>query len=128
MPASSPLIDFSCQDKTTQLPRAKRVKMASERIVIVGVGALGTRVAELLVRAGARQLILIDDDTVEASNLPRQTLFTESDVGKKKAVVAAERLRAIDGKASVTVEAVRLDAKNAERLLRGAAIVMDCVD
>ena len=60
-------------------------KLSKSRVAIVGLGALGTAAADRLCRAGVGLLRLIDDDVVELSNLQRQTLYTESDVGGAKA-------------------------------------------
>ncbi|MEM3585847.1 MAG: ThiF family adenylyltransferase [Candidatus Jordarchaeaceae archaeon] len=67
-------------------------KLKQSTVLLAGVGALGSMVAVLLALAGVGKLILIDMDTVELSNLNRQLLFTESDVGEFKAKVAAKKL------------------------------------
>lgn len=64
------------------------------RVLLVGAGGLGSPVARLLVRAGVGHLTLFDDDAVDVSNLQRQTLYTDADVGRPKAVAAAESLHA----------------------------------
>ena len=65
------------------------------KVAIVGVGALGSVAAELLTRAGVGWIVLIDRDSVELSNLQRQSLFTEDDVGKMKAIQAKKHLERI---------------------------------
>ena len=67
-------------------------KLKNATIAILGVGALGTVTAELLARSGIGKLILIDRDVIELSNLQRQTLFDEADIGRSKAVVAKEKM------------------------------------
>ncbi|HTW22461.1 MAG TPA: ThiF family adenylyltransferase [Candidatus Baltobacteraceae bacterium] len=98
--------------------------------VVAGCGALGTVVANLLVRAGVGRIRVIDRDFVEASNLQRQTLFEEADArdALPKAVAAERRLRAINS--SVQIEGVVADItpKNAAELLSGFSAVLDGTD
>ena len=105
-------------------------KLLSSRAVIVGVGALGSFHAAALARAGVGQIVVIDRDYVEYSNLQRQWLFEESDADQMlpKAVAARNRLSAIN--IDVNVEAIVADmtSENAERLLSGADIILDGCD
>jgi adenylyltransferase/sulfurtransferase len=96
---------------------AGQAKLASSHAIIVGVGALGCGVAELLVRAGVGKLTLIDRDIVEATNLQRQCLYAERDLDAPKVEAAARRLAEIDS--AVTIHAIAADfsASSAERLL-----------
>src|SRR5271167_4419004 len=84
-------------------------KLLASSAVIVGCGALGTVVANLLVRAGVGRLRIIDRDFVEPSNLQRQTLFEESDAREAlpKAVAAERKLRSINS--SVGIEGTVAD-------------------
>ncbi|MGC1186246.1 MAG: ThiF family adenylyltransferase [Candidatus Acidiferrales bacterium] len=98
--------------------------------VLVGCGALGTAVANLLVRAGLGRLRIVDRDFVEPSNLQRQTLFTESDAREAlpKAIAAERRLSEINS--GVRVEGVVADLRpsNVEELLGGFPLVLDAAD
>lgn len=100
------------------------------KAVLVGCGALGTGVANLLVRAGVGVLRIIDRDFVEHSNLQRQTLFEEADAREAlpKAVAAERRLRAINS--GVRVEGVVADVtpKNAVELLSDFGLILDGTD
>jgi adenylyltransferase/sulfurtransferase len=107
--------------RQTLLPQigvAGQAKLAAARVLVVGCGALGTTLAEQLVRAGVGFLRIADRDFVELTNLQRQVLFDESDArdGTPKAVAAARRLSAIDS--SVVIEPVVTDvhAGNLETL------------
>ena len=71
-------------------------KLQQSAVAIIGIGALGTVATELLARSGIGTLILIDRDVIELSNLQRQTLFDEADVGRSKAVVAKEKIAQIN--------------------------------
>jgi adenylyltransferase/sulfurtransferase len=103
--------------------------LAQATFVIVGAGGLGSPVALALALAGAGRLVLVDDDAVELSNLPRQILFRTEDVGRAKAAAAkAALLRR--GRAPASVEAIiaRFDAQTAAPLLHDATVVIDGSD
>lgn len=102
-------------------------KISHAIVGIIGMGALGTVAAELLARAGIRKLILIDRDVVEESNLQRQTLYEEKDVGRSKVVAAKERLQKINRALTIEIHAVHLNAGNIE-VLEGANLILDCTD
>jgi adenylyltransferase/sulfurtransferase len=97
---------------------------------VVGVGATGAAAASLLVRAGVGRVTLIDRDFVEASNLQRQMLFDEEDarLAMPKAEAARRHLERINSGVRVTAEVADLVPGNAEELLDGAGIVLDCTD
>lgn len=99
-----------------QVGRAGQDRLAAARVLLVGCGALGTVLADALVRAGVGFLRIVDRDVVEPTNLQRQTLFAEADVDQPKAVAAYNRLRQINS--GVAIEAVVADvfAGNAEQL------------
>jgi molybdopterin/thiamine biosynthesis adenylyltransferase len=102
----------------------------ASRVVVVGCGALGSSLAETMVRAGAASVRVVDRDYVEPSNLQRQSLFEERDAtdGLPKAVAAERRLRALNS--DVLVEGVVADVSgdNAPALLAGASLVLDGTD
>ncbi|MEH7546463.1 ThiF family adenylyltransferase [Neobacillus vireti] len=105
-------------------------KMLKGRVAIIGAGALGTVIANHLVRSGVGYLKLIDRDLVEWSNLQRQILYTEEDARMQlpKAVAAQKRLLGINS--TVTVDAVIADLTldNAEDLLSGMDAIVDGTD
>jgi len=105
-------------------------RLMDSSAVLVGCGALGTSLANLMVRAGLGRLRIIDRDFVEESNLQRQTLFEESDAREAlpKAVAAQRRLRAVNS--SVAVEGVVADLTpgNAAELLSGFPLILDGTD
>ncbi len=96
--------------------------------VIVGIGALGTVAAELLARAGIGRLTLIDRDIIEATDLQRQSLYSESDTGKPKANVAARRLGKINSEIEIAPVAVDIDWKNIGKVIGRPDIILDCTD
>lgn len=107
-------------------PGQKRLR--ESRVAVVGVGGLGSPVALYLAAAGVGKITLIDDDDVALSNLQRQILFTSSDTGKPKAVVAADHLRARNPHVEITPICQRLDTDNAGELLADSDLVFDGCD
>ena len=105
-------------------------KLLVSSVVLAGCGALGTVVANLLVRAGVGRLRIIDRDFVEPSNLQRQSLFEESDARESlpKAVAAERRLRAINSDVRVEGVVADLTPANARELLVGFPLILDGTD
>ncbi len=105
-------------------------RLLEGRAALVGCGALGTSLANLLVRAGLGHLRIIDRDFVEPSNLQRQTLFDEADArdALPKAVAAERRLRAINSDVRVEGMVGDLGPRNAEELLAGFPLILDGTD
>ncbi len=96
--------------------------------MIVGMGALGSSAGATLVRAGVGRVLLIDRDLVELHNLQRQVLYDEDDLGRPKAIAAAEHLRRANSSVEVEAQAADLNPSNAEEILEGADIVLDGTD
>lgn len=105
----------------------KQKKLADSSIIIAGVGGLGCSVAEVLSRAGIGKLILIDKDEVEDSNLNRQILFDQNDIGKPKAEIAKQKLQTINPELKIEVfQQDILDLKNLH--LPHFNGIADCLD
>jgi bacteriocin biosynthesis cyclodehydratase domain-containing protein len=83
-------------------PTVAQHKLAQSTVGLIGTGGIGSNVATLLAAAGVGHLVVSDGDTVELSNLTRQTLYTEESVGRLKVEVAAARLREINSEVKVT--------------------------
>lgn len=105
-----------------------QARLAMGRVLIVGCGALGCAQADMLARAGVGHVRIVDRDVVEPTNLQRQTLFAQADVGKAKALAAAERLAAVNP--DITLEPVAADftSDHAEALARDAGVIVDGTD
>jgi molybdopterin/thiamine biosynthesis adenylyltransferase len=105
-------------------------RLRSAHAAIVGVGATGAATASLLARAGVGRLTLIDRDFVESSNLQRQMLFDEDDAlqALPKAEAARRHLHRINSNIEVTASITDLVPTNAEDLLSGADLILDCTD
>lgn len=102
--------------------------LAKAHVVLVGVGGIGSPALQYLAGAGIGKLTVIDDDTVEPSNLQRQTLFSECDAGKQKAELAALWVQEFDSSAEVHWHAERLYRENAAGLIDSADLVLDGCD
>jgi tRNA A37 threonylcarbamoyladenosine dehydratase len=98
------------------------------RVVVVGLGGVGTWVAEALARTGVGGLTLIDLDHVSESNTNRQIHALDPEYGRAKVLAMAERVQAINPGAAVVAVEEFLGPENAARLLQGADLVVDCID
>lgn len=103
-------------------------KLMDGTVAVVGLGALGSAASLYLAAAGVGRLILIDDDRVERSNLNRQVLYGDVDVGHPKAERAAAALERLNPTIDVVPHRQRLRADNAASLLRDADVALDCLD
>ena len=103
-------------------------KLSDARILIVGLGGLGSPAALYLAAAGAGTLLLADDDKLHISNLQRQILYRSSDTGTSKATLAAEALRALNP--SITLYAIndRIGVSDQDELPARPTLVLDCSD
>jgi bacteriocin biosynthesis cyclodehydratase domain-containing protein len=121
---------YSRQILFSEIGEAGQQLLLESSAVMVGCGALGTALANLLVRAGVGKLRIVDRDFVEPSNLQRQTLFEESDAQEAlpKAVAAERRLRAINSGVSIEGIVADVSPKNAEELLSGFPLILDGTD
>ncbi len=117
------------QDYNTLLLGEEGVDILRQlRFMVVGLGGLGSFVAQELVRLGAKNLLLVDNDRVDRSNLNRQILYDQSDVGKSKAFVAAKKLKKISPDIKVEAFDTRLNKVNGSYLINRCDIVLDCTD
>lgn len=121
---------YSRQIRFGPIGPAGQEKLRLSRIGVAGMGALGTVIADQLVRAGIGLVRFIDRDSVDYSNLQRQTLFDEIDARENlpKAVAAERKLRSVNS--SVRIEAVvdDLNGTNVEDWIRGLDLVLDGLD
>jgi len=103
-------------------------KLGKSRVLVLGVGALGSVAADLLARAGVGHLRLVDRDVVERTNLQRQTLYAEADVDHPKAEAAAKRLVAVNSEIEIEAIAKDFNARTYADLLKGVDLVIDGTD
>jgi molybdopterin/thiamine biosynthesis adenylyltransferase len=107
---------------------AAQERLRSAGAIVVGAGALGSPVCLYLAAAGVGRIGVVDDDVVELSNLHRQPLHFTPDIGIPKAQNAAVKLGALNPEVQVDPYPARLEAENAEAILAGADVVLDCSD
>lgn len=119
---------YSRQISLPEIGEGGQEKLHKARVLIVGAGGLGSPAALYLAGAGVGTIGLADDDTVGISNLQRQVLYTENEVGQLKVHCAAQRLRALNGNIEVHAYPFRLNRENARRLIADYDIVVDGCD
>lgn len=121
---------YSRQILFVELGEQGQGRLLGSRAVIVGCGALGSFHAAAFARAGVGEIVLIDRDYVESSNLQRQWLFDEADAEQAmpKAAAAAAKLHAINSAVRIEPRIVDLTAENAEELLLPAGVILDGTD
>ncbi len=118
---------YSRQVLLQEIGAEGQLLLQRKKVAIVGIGALGTVSSELLARAGVGSLLLVDRDVIEESNLQRQVLFDEDDLGKSKAAAAREKLEKINQHILIETKAIHLNNKNIG-FLKEMDLVLDCTD
>ncbi|MEQ8311825.1 MAG: HesA/MoeB/ThiF family protein [Sphingopyxis sp.] len=111
-----------------QFGGAGQAKLKAAHVAIVGAGGIGCPAITYLAAAGVGRLTIIDHDYVELSNLQRQPLFTDADIGAPKAEIAAAAARRINSHVIAEARVARIDAGNAEAMLAGASLILDGCD
>ena len=119
---------YARQIMMKEIGEAGQQKLADASVLVVGCGGLGTPVLYYLTAMGIGHLGICDGDKVALSNLNRQLLYTTADIGKPKAVTAAQRLLALNPKLKTSVYDCFLNAKIAGNIVPGYDIVVDCLD
>jgi molybdopterin/thiamine biosynthesis adenylyltransferase len=121
---------YARQMRLAEIGEEGQHKLLAARVALIGCGALGTHIADSVVRAGVGHVRIVDRDFIELNNLQRQSLFDEADVarGLPKAVAAADKLRPIN--AQVEVESVVADVNpdNVLELIGDVDLVLDGTD
>lgn len=105
-----------------------QARLHKARVLLVGVGGLGAPISLYLTGAGIGHLGIVDDDVVSMSNLHRQVLYTEAEIGQPKAECAAHRLHALNSDVDITPYACRLTEDNADRIAGAYDIIVDGCD
>jgi len=103
-------------------------KLSKSKVVILGVGGLGGYVVEMLTRIGVGNLILVDFDKFETTNLNRQIISREDNLGLSKVEEAKKRVEAINSEIEVTAINKRISVNNVDAIIKGADIVVDALD
>jgi adenylyltransferase/sulfurtransferase len=121
---------YSRQTAFAPLGAAGQERLAAGRAAVIGCGAVGSTIAEILVRAGVGFVRLVDRDVVDLSNLPRQSLFDQEDVARAmpKAAAAAEKLRRINSAARIEPVVAHVGPRSIEHLISEVDLVLDGTD
>jgi len=107
---------------------SEQVKLLWSKVAIIGAGGLGGTVLELLTRMGIGKLVIVDKDTIGDSNLNRQILSTETNLGRSKTEVAVKRVKEINSSIDITGHSVFIDSDNVKKIIKGADVVVDALD
>jgi len=122
------LLRYSRQILLPQVDIAGQEQLLAARALIIGAGGLGSPAAMYLAAAGVGQLVIVDDDVVELSNLQRQLLHHDADIGRNKAASAGDALHTINPDIHITPRADRLQGELLAAAVRQADVVLDCSD
>lgn len=119
---------YSRQLLLAEVGPAGQTALGNATVVVVGAGGLGAPVLSYLAAAGVGRLRVVDGDTVDATNLHRQLLFTGDDVGRSKPLAAKRRLEALGPWTTVETVTEPLSPFNARELVRGVTVAIDATD
>lgn len=120
--------DYSRQSLLKEIGASGQAALARARILVVGAGGLGSPVLQYLTGAGVGCLGIVDGDTLDASNLHRQPIYSLNDVGLKKVDLARAALHQLNPTVRVETHALRLTEQNALALIGAYDLVIDCSD
>lgn len=119
---------YTRQISLTEVGERGQELLAQASVLVVGVGGLGSPIATLLTSSGVGRIGLVEFDVVSLSNLPRQTLYTELEVGENKLDCAVNRLRAMNSTVQIEPHHLRLDESSARGIISRYDIVVDGTD
>jgi len=103
-------------------------KINDSSICIIGCGGLGTSAAQYLSMSGIGKLVFIDHDSIVLSNLNRQTLFTDKDIGESKCKVLTKKIKNINKSITVNYYKKKINENNIDQYIENCSIVLDCTD
>lgn len=122
------LLRYSRQMMLPEIDAAGQERLAAARMLLIGMGGLGSAAGTYLAAAGAGHLVLVDFDRVDLSNLQRQILYATADIGRPKTAAARERLLAINPDVHIDTIDARLDDQSLQEQVAAADVVLDCCD
>lgn len=121
-------MDYSRQTILPQWGEAAQQKLRDSKILVVGAGGLGSAILPYLAAAGVGKLGIIDGDRIEASNLPRQVIYSESQIGSLKAEVASAYLKGRYSELSIVSYTSFLNETNASEIIQNFDLLIDATD
>ncbi|MFB5637146.1 MAG: ThiF family adenylyltransferase, partial [Nitrosarchaeum sp.] len=119
---------YSRQVMLEEIGYGGQLKLKNSKICVVGVGGLGNPITTRLVAMGVGTLRIVDRDVIELSNLHRQTMFDEDDVGQVKVEVAAKKLQKLNPDCKIEALAVSVNDYTALEVVQGCDVVVDALD
>jgi adenylyltransferase/sulfurtransferase len=119
---------FSRQIMLEEIGYNGQLKLKNAKVCVVGTGGLGNPITTRLTAMGIGTLRIVDRDVIELSNLHRQTMFDEDDVGQVKVEVAAKKLKKLNPDCNVEALAVSVNDYNALEVIEGCDVVIDALD
>ncbi len=119
---------YARQTILPEVGKAGQERLKNSSVICIGAGGLGCPALTYLAASGVGAIFIVDGDTVSASNLHRQTLFTETEVGESKALVAARKLQQQNPHITCKAVCESLTANNAQSILAGYDLVLDGSD
>ncbi len=122
------LLRYSRQIMLPQVDAAGQMRLLESTVLVVGLGGLGAPVAMYLAAAGVGNLVVVDDDEVDLSNLQRQIIHTTADVGRPKVDSARDALLALNPELTITTVEARLEGALLRELVDEADVVVDACD
>lgn len=122
------LVRYNRQLRIPDFGEEGQKKLKSSHAVIAGIGGLGCASATYLTAAGVGHISLIDFDVVELSNLNRQVLYWEEDIGEKKVAVAQKKLSKLNPTVEITPIHAEITEQNVSSLIDGVQVVVDGLD
>ena len=115
------------RNMNTLTPEENR-RLADFKVLVVGCGGLGGYIIEMLGRLGIGSIVAVDGDVFDATNLNRQLLSDEGNLGKPKALAARDRMSAVNSSVAVRPVTERFTAENGAELLAGCHLAFDALD
>ena len=106
----------------------EQVKLLQSKVAIIGAGGLGGTILELLTRIGIGKLIIADKDIIVDSNLNRQILSNETNLGQSKTDAAVKRVKEINSSVEIVGHSVFIDSDNVKEIIEGADVAVDALD
>ena len=116
------------QKNYSSISLSEQIKLLRSKVAVIGCGGLGGNILELLARLGVGEIIVIDGDKFNESNLNRQILCTEENLKKSKVKEAAVRVRKINSSVKVKTHTLFINSKNIQEIIQGADLAIDALD
>ena len=119
---------FSRQVMLEEIGYTGQLKLKNSKVCVVGVGGLGNPITSRLAAMGIGTLRIVDRDVIELSNIHRQTMFDESDVGQVKVEIAAKKLQKLNPDCKIEALAISVNDYTALEVVEGCDVVIDALD